>query len=66
MTGTVQVQVNVTGGTSQVQLLRDDMAWQTLSGPPFVYSWATSASPDGDYILTAKATVGGMPARPTP
>jgi hypothetical protein len=67
VTGTIQVEVRVTGGTaSQVQLLRDDMAWQTLPGPPFVYSWATAASPDGVYILTAKATVGGIPVMSDP
>src|SRR5438128_1492116 len=51
--GTVQVEARVAGGTTNtVQFLRDDMAWQTVSGPPFVYSWATSGAPDGDYILT--------------
>jgi hypothetical protein len=67
VTGTVQVEVSVTGGTTTtVQLLRDDMPWQMLSGPPFTYSWDTTGDPDSDHILTAKATVSGQPVTSQP
>ncbi len=62
VTGTVQVEARVVGGTTDVvQLFRDGMLWQELFGPPpFVYSWGTEGTPHGDYILSAKATVGGQ------
>ena len=67
VTGTVRVEARVTGGTTTtVELFRDDILWQTVLGPPFVYSWATSGAPDGDYILTAKATVSGQPVTSQP
>jgi hypothetical protein len=56
----VTIQVQVSGGTAtQVQLLRNDVAWQDLSGPPFQFTWDTTPAPDGDYVLTAAAIIGG-------
>jgi Bacterial Ig-like domain/Bacterial Ig domain len=61
VSGSVQIEAKVTGGTAaNVQLLRDDVAWQTVSGPPFRYTWATAGAPDGDYIITATAVVAGQ------
>ena len=58
--GDVAIKVQVSGGTAaKVQLLRNDMAWQELSGPPFRFTWDTRPAADGDYILTASAMVGG-------
>lgn len=56
----VAIQVQVTGGAAtKVQLLRNDTAWQEISGPPFQFTWDTRPAPDGDYVLTASASVGG-------
>ena len=61
VSGSVQIEAKVTGGTAaNVQLLRDDVAWQTVSGPPFRYTWATTGAADGDYIITATAVVAGQ------
>jgi hypothetical protein len=58
--GDVAIEVRVSGGiAANVKLLRNDMAWQELSGPPFRFTWDTRPAADGDYILTASATVGG-------
>ncbi|MEO8211623.1 MAG: Ig-like domain-containing protein, partial [Myxococcales bacterium] len=57
--GDVAIEVRVSGGiAAKVKLLRDDMAWQELSGPPFKFTWDTRPAADGDYTLTASATVG--------
>ncbi len=65
--GTVDIEVQVSGGTAtKVQLLRNDTAWQELSGPPFTFSWSTAAAPDGPYVLTATATVDGQLVSSTP
>jgi hypothetical protein len=55
----VAIEVQVAGTATKVQLLRNDMAWQEISGPPFKYTWDTRPAPDGDYLLTASATVAG-------
>ena len=56
----VTIQVQVSGGTAtHVHLLRNDVAWQDLSGPPFQFTWDTTPAPDGDYVLTASAIIGG-------
>ena len=61
VSGSVQIEAKVSGGTAtSVQLLRDDVPWQTVSGPPFRYTWATAGAPDGDYIITATAVVAGQ------
>src|SRR6266540_6738648 len=58
--GDVAIEVRVSGGTApKVQLLRNDMAWQEISGPPFRFTWDTRPAADGDYMLTASATVNG-------
>jgi hypothetical protein len=58
VSGSVQIEAKVSGGsTTSVQLLRDDVPWQTVSGPPFRYTWATAGAPDDDYIITATAVV---------
>jgi hypothetical protein len=58
--GDVAIEVRISGGTApKVQLLRNDMAWQEISGPPFRFTWDTRPAADGDYILTASATVNG-------
>ncbi len=37
--GDVAIEVRVSGGTApKVQLLRNDMAWQEISGPPFRFT----------------------------
>lgn len=65
--GDVAIEVRVSGGTAtKVALLRNDMAWQELSGPPFQFAWDTRPAADGDYILTASATVGGKPVSSDP
>ncbi len=65
--GDVAIEVAVSGGTAaKVQLLRNDMAWQELSGPPFQFTWDTRPATDGDYILTASATVGGKTVTSNP
>ena len=57
--GDVIVQVQVSGGTpATVQLLRNDVAWQQISSP-YRYMWDTKPAPEGDYILTATAMIGG-------
>ena len=57
--GDVIVQVRVSGGTpATVQLLRNDVAWQQIPSP-YRYMWDTKPAPEGDYILTATATIGG-------
>lgn len=64
--GNVVVQVAVSGGTpAKVQLLRNDMAWQEVA-PPFQYTWDTTPAPDGDYVLTATATINGKVVSSTP
>jgi hypothetical protein len=67
VSGSVQIEAEVSGGTaSSVQLLRDDVPWQTVSGPPFRYTWATAGAPDGDYIITATAVVAGQTVTSAP
>lgn len=57
--GDVAIEVRVSGGiAAKVKLLRNDMTWQELSGPPFRFRWDTRPAADGDYTLTASATVG--------
>lgn len=56
----VAIEVQVAGGTATtVDLRRNDMPWQQLSGPPFRYTWDTRPAPEGDYALAASATIDG-------
>ncbi len=56
--GIVALQVVVTGGAPDgVELLKDSAVLVALSAP-YQYSWDTSATPEGSYQLSARATKG--------
>ncbi len=57
--GVVSIQLSVSGGTpDQVELLVDGKR-QTLMCEPWQYAWHTTNVPEGEHILTARATKAG-------
>ena len=57
--GVVSVQLNVSGGTpDQVELLVDGSR-QALMSEPWQYAWQTASVPEGEHVLTARATKAG-------
>jgi len=57
--GTVNIQVQVTGGTpDKVELLVDNRLLTTLAAP-YTYQWSTTSTVEGAHRLTAKATSAG-------
>lgn len=58
----VQVQVVVEGGTPDtVDLYKGTEFLTRLSPPSYQYTWDTSLEAEGEYALTARASVGGSP-----
>ncbi|WNG46224.1 hypothetical protein F0U60_20440 [Archangium minus] len=56
----LQVQVLVEGGTADsIDLYKGTDFLTRLSGPSYQYTWDTSQETEGEYQLTARATVGG-------
>ncbi|PTL82598.1 Ig-like domain-containing protein [Vitiosangium sp. GDMCC 1.1324] len=56
----IQVQVVVEGGTADsIDLYKGTQFLTRLSGPSYQYTWDTSQETEGEYPLTARATVGG-------
>ncbi|WNG35791.1 hypothetical protein F0U61_20515 [Archangium violaceum] len=56
----LQVQVLVEGGTADsIDLYKGTDFLTRLSGPSYQYTWDTSQEVEGEYQLTARATVGG-------
>ena len=56
----VQVQLVVEGGTAEsVDLYKGPDFLTRLSGPSYQYTWDISQEAEGEYPLTARATVGG-------
>ncbi|QRK05127.1 Ig-like domain-containing protein [Archangium violaceum] len=56
----LQIQVLVEGGTADsVDLYKGTDFLTRLSGPSYQYTWDTSQETEGEYQLTARATVGG-------
>ncbi len=57
--GIVSVQLSVTGGTpDQMELLVDGQL-QTLMFAPWQYQWHTNSVPEGEHVLSARATKAG-------
>jgi hypothetical protein len=57
--GEVAVEVQVAGAApASVELLRNGVAWMVIEAP-FKHSWNTRADPEGEYLLSARATTGG-------
>lgn len=56
----LQVQVLVEGGTADsIDLYKGTDFLTRLSGPSYQYTWDTSQESEGEYQLTARATIGG-------
>lgn len=57
----IQVQVVVEGGMADtIDLYKGTDLLTRLAGPSYQYTWDTSQEAEGEYPLTARATVGGI------